>query len=364
MALAALIGLAAGAFAFGAAMGDEPPPQPSLASTLSLPRLAGERIVTGFEGTTVPASLARSIRAGEVAGVILFADNLPDRATARRLTAALQAIKRPPGLRDPLLVMVDQEGGQVVRVSGAPTVSAAAMGARGAEFSRSQGERAAANLRNLGIGVDLAPVLDVARPGGVIADTERGFGASAATVAATAVPFAEGLQGGGVAATAKHFPGIGAATENTDFAVQRIGLSKQALRRIDEAPYRAFAAAGGDLVMLSTAIYPAFSPRPAAFARRIATAELRGRLGFDGVSITDALETVAVRSFGGPRQAGLAAARAGTDLLLFADPGEAAEARRALIARLRAGSLDRAEFEASAQRVMELRHRLAGATVP
>ncbi len=358
IALAALAGLAAGAFALGAAMGDGPPPRPSLASTLSIPWLAGERIVTGFEGTTVPASLARSIRAGEVAGVILFADNLPDRATARRLTASLQAIGRPAGLRDPLLVMVDQEGGQVVRVSGAPTASAAAMGARGAAFSRVQGERTAANLRNLGIDVDLAPVLDVARPGGVIAATERGFGASAAAVSATSIPFAEGLQAGGVAATAKHFPGLGAATENTDFAVQRIGLPAATLRRVDEAPYRAFAAAG-DLVMLSTAIYPALSPKPAAFARPIATGELRSRIGFEGVSITDALETVAVGSFGGPAKAGLAAARAGTDLLLFTDPGEAAAARRALTARLRAGGLDRAEFEASVQRVLELRHRLS-----
>jgi beta-N-acetylhexosaminidase len=358
MALAALAGLAAGAFAFGAAMGDGPPPRPSVASTLSIPRLAGERIVTGFEGTDVPASLARAIRAGEVAGVILFADNLPDRATARRLTSSLQALRRPAGLRDPLLVMVDQEGGQVVRVSGAPTASAAEMGARGAGFSRAQGERTAANLRNLGIGVDLAPVLDVARPGGVIAATERGFGGSAAAVAATAVPFAQGLQGGGVAATAKHFPGFGAAAENTDFAVQRIGLSKATLRGIDEAPYRAFAAAGGELVMLSTAIYPALSPLPAAFARPIATGELRGRIGFEGVSITDALESVAVRHFGGPRKAGLAAARAGTDLLLFADQGEAHEAWRALVAGLRAGRLDRARFEVSATRVLGLRHRL------
>jgi beta-N-acetylhexosaminidase len=339
-------------------MGDGISPRPSLASKLSIPQLAGERIVTGFEGTRVPASLARSIRAGEVAGVVLFADNLPDRATARRLTASLQAIRRPASLRDPLLVMVDQEGGQVVRVSGAPTASAAVMGARGAAFSRAQGERTAANLRDLGIRVDLAPVLDVARPGGVIAATERGFGSSATGVAATAIPFAEGLRAGGVAATAKHFPGLGAAAENTDFAVQRIGLSEAILRGVDEVPYRAFAAAGGDLVMLSTAIYPALSPQPAAFAHAIATAELRGRIGFEGVSITDALETVAVRDFGGPAKAGLAAARAGTDLLLFADPAEAGQARRALVARLRAGRLDRAEFEASVQRVLELRQRL------
>ena len=72
---------------------------------------------------------------------------------------------------------------------------------------------------------------------------------------------------GGVAATAKHFPGLGAAAENTDFAVQRIGLSKATLRAVDEAPYRRFVAAGGEMVMLSTAIYPALSPKPAAFSR-------------------------------------------------------------------------------------------------
>ncbi len=83
--------------------------------------------------------------------------------------------------------------------------------------------------------------------------------------------------------------------------------------------------------MLSTAIYPAFSPQPAAFARSIATGELRDRIGFDGVSITDALESVAVRDFGGPAGAGLAAAAAGTDLLLFTDYRAAAIAGRALL---------------------------------
>ena len=111
--------------------------------------------------------------------------------------------------------------------------------------------------------------------------------------------------------------------------------------------------------MLSTAIYPAFSPEPAAFARAIATGELRGRLGFEGVSITDALDTVAVRDFGGPAKAGVAAARAGTDLLLFTDLAPAERAWRALVAKLRAGGLDRAEFEASAQRVLDLRRELA-----
>jgi beta-N-acetylhexosaminidase len=359
LALGSLAGLAAAAFAFGAALGDSPPPRVDVASTLSIPHLAGERILAGVSGTGVSADLEKAIREGWVAGVVLFADNFPSRAAGRRLVSGLQAIRRPAALRDPLLVMVDQEGGLVKRVGGAPTASAAEMGERGAAFSRAQGRHTAANLRDVRVNVDLAPVLDVARLGGTIAETERGFGSTASQVAATAVPFAAGLREGGVAATAKHFPGLGAASENTDSAVQRIDLSKQVLRDIDEAPYRAFVGAGGDIVMLSTAIYPAFSPDPAAFSRSIATGELRKRLSFEGVSVTDALDTVAVRAFGGPAKSGLAAARAGTDLLLFTDLAPAETARRALVAQLRAGALDREEFEAAAQRVLDLRAELA-----
>jgi len=358
--LYAILGLAIGAFAFGVALGDGPASRPDPATRLPLAELAGQRIVAGFKGTEAPPALKAMIRDGELTGVILFADNFPSRADGRRLIRRLQAIRRPPGLRDPLLVMVDQEGGLVKRLAGAPTASAEQMGAHGAAFSHAQGVATAANLRDAGVNVDLAPVLDVARPGGTIGVTERGFGSSAAMVAATAVPFAVGLQGGGVTPTAKHFPGFGAARENTDFAVQRIDLSKRALRAVDEAPYRRFIARAGELVMLSTAIYPAFSPRPAAFARPIATGELRLRLGFEGVSITDALESVAVREFGGPAQAGLAAARAGTDLLLFTDYRAGDRARRALLGSLRDGSLERADSEVSVDRVLLLRDGLTG----
>ncbi len=92
----------------------------------------------------------------------------------------------------------------------------------------------------------------------------------------------------------------------------------------------------------------------------IATGELRGRLGFEGVSITDALGSAAVSDFGGPAKAGLAAAGAGTDLLLFTDPAAGARAGAALLRGLRSGALSRAEFEVSAGRVLRLRHRLAG----
>jgi beta-N-acetylhexosaminidase len=356
--LAGLVLLAGGALVFGTTLDGEAGPGSSAASRLDAGQLAGQRIVAGFSGTQPPAALRRMIHAGEVAGVILFADNLPGRAVAKRLIGELEATPRPAGLRGPLLVMVDQEGGQVKRLDGAPSASARAMGARGPAFSRAQGRLTGLELREVGINVDLAPVLDVARPGGTIAETERGFGSTPARVAATAVPFAVGLEATGVAATAKHFPGLGAAALNTDDAAQRIALPRPTLRRIDEAPYRRFVEASGAMVMLSTAIYPAFSPRPAAFARPIATDELRGRLGFAGVSITDALDAAAVRAFAGPAEAGIAAARAGADLLLYTDHREAARARRALLRRLRSGSLSRPEFERSVNRVLRLRQRL------
>lgn len=356
MALGLLACLAIGAFACGASLGDESDPaRPSVAETLPPQRLAGLRIVTGLRGTSISPGLREAISDGRVAGVVLFSENIPSRAPGRRLVARLQAILRPPQLRDPLLIMTDQEGGLVKRLGGAPSVSAQGMGARGAAFSAREGRRTAANLRDLGINVDLAPVLDVGRPGGVIAATERSFGSTAARVEATAIPFAKALQAGGVAATGKHFPGFGAARENTDFAVERVDLSKRELRGVDERPYEAFARAGGELVMLSTAIYPAFSDDPAAFTRAIATGELRDRLGFEGVTVTDALETPAVAHFGGTAKVAVAGARAGADLLLFARLGPAERAWKALAARLRAGALDRREFELAAQRVLDLR---------
>jgi beta-N-acetylhexosaminidase len=325
------------------------------AGDLSVRELAGQRLVAGFTGERPPPQLRRMISRGELAGVVLFSDNFDGRSEARSLIRGLQRIRRPRGLRDPLLVMVDQEGGLVKRLPGPPTASAAQMGRRGAAFARDQGKRTGRALARAGFNVDLAPVLDVGRPGGVIDQEGRSFGSSAAKVSETAVPFADGLVTGGVAASGKHFPGLGAAEVNTDFGVAQIDLPKATLRTVDEAPFGAFADAGGRVVMLSTAIYPALSERPAAFSRAIATTELRGQIDFHGVSITDALQSAAAKAFGGPAKVGRAAARAGTDLLLFRQYTGAAQAGAALRASLRARRLPRAGFEASVQRVLDLR---------
>src|SRR5436190_9645658 len=221
LAVVAICALAVGAFVFGASLQESAAPLPSVVSRLSLDRLAGQRIVLGFRAARVPSAVVRMIRAGRAAGVILFSENLPSRGAGQRLIQRLQAIPRPPGLRDPLLVMTDQEGGSVKRIGGPPAASAQAMGSRGAAFARSQGRMSAVNLRNLGVNLDLAPVLDVARPGGTIAEADRGFGSTPTEVGATAVGFAAGLQAGGVAAAGKHFPGLGSARLNTDDAVAR-----------------------------------------------------------------------------------------------------------------------------------------------
>ena len=110
--------------------------------------------------------------------------------------------------------------------------------------------------------------------------------------------------------------------------------------------------------MISTAIYPALSSRPAAFSRRIVTGELRDRLGFRGVTITDSLGSAAVAAFGGGREVAVDGAAAGDDLLLFADLHGALAGHQALVSQLRKGGLKRTPFLAAASRVLRLRAAL------
>lgn len=332
------------------------------APALPLEQAIGQRIVASLPGATVPDELARDIRRGRVAGVILFGRNIVSRAQLRALTQRLQAERRrgPRALRDrPLLVLIDQEGGLVKRLPGAPTRSAAQLGATGsAELARAEGLATARNLRGVGVNANLAPVLDVGMPGSSVRELGRTYGATPATVIAFGGAFADGLAAGHVLACAKHFPGLGRGMANQDDRINRIDAPLDVLRQIDEAPFRAAARRGVALTMVSSAVYPALSPRPALFARRVATDELRGPVGFRGVSITDDLETVSLAHLSPERKA-LAAARAGNDLLLFAQSAAAAQrGRAALIRAVRAGRLSRAAIDVGAERVLALRETL------
>ena len=305
---------------------------------------------------------ATAIREGEVAGVVLFAENFPSRAAGRRLIARLQAIPRPPKLRDPLLVMVDQEGGLVKRLDGAPTASASEMGARGAAFSARQGRRTAANLRDVGVNVDLAPVLDVGRPGGVDRRNRtrlrrrprRGSPRPRS-------PSPRRCRRGGVAATGKHFPGFGAAPRKhrlrgrTDRPLQA-----RAAARSTRRPTRAFVAAGRRAGDAEHRDLPGLLRRPGRLhprdrhrrAARPASASRASR------SPTRWKRPRSNTSAAPPRPRSPAPAPA-TDLLLFAASGRPRRPGGRWSAKLRAGALDRAEFEQAAQRVLDLRAGLA-----
>jgi beta-N-acetylhexosaminidase len=350
--LAAALAALAGVLPSGAAAAPDP------TAGLSLRQLVGQRLVVSFEGTRVPDTLRRRVRRGELAGVILFAGNVPSRSSARALVRELQGIRRPPGLRSPLLVMVDQEGGRVKRLPGPPLRSPAEIGRTGRRrLARRSGRATARNLRDVGVNVNLAPVVDLGLPGGVQRRLGRTYGARPGLVAALGSAFARGLEEGGVAATLKHFPGLGRVRSDADRLVQRVPLSLDRLRRADERPFAAGIRAGASLVMTGNAIYPSLSRRPALLSRRVVSGELRRRLGFRGVTITDALDTRALAPYGPPARLARAAAGAGNDLLLMGSRSGAA-AFRALLASARTDRLARPGLRAAARRVLRLRAAL------
>jgi beta-N-acetylhexosaminidase len=319
-------------------------------------KLLGQRIMVGFRGTTAPRRLLHAVRGGDVGSVILFAANLRSRSQALALTGALQRAARAGG-NPKLLIATDQEGGQVQRVPGvAPTLSPPEIARTGQlSTATAQGRATGAGLRRWGISWDLAPVVDVPTfSDAFIWRQGRAFSFSAATVARYASAFTSGLQSRGVAASAKHFPGLGLATTDTDFA--HLELHPTAAQRAAALkPYETMIGAGVDSVMASIAGFDAYDPSGtvAALSRPIITGLLRGRLGFSGVVITDALGSSTGHD---ERAAGVLAAAAGADVLLYTDsaPGELAALRSALSQ----GRLSRAEAVGSYRRIITLKRTL------
>jgi beta-N-acetylhexosaminidase len=212
--------------------------------------------------------------------------------------------------------------------------------------------------------VNLAPVLDVFyKSGNFIDQYQRSYSNDASVVTACGQAFITAQQQTGVAATAKHFPGLGSATrsQNTDAGPVTLKVSLSGLRGKDEVPYPAAIAAGVKLIMASWAVYPAFDAKnPAGLSAAVIQSELRGRLGYQGVTITDAIEAGALTAFGSFGQRAVLAAQAGMDLLLCSaqDPSQGQAVVTALASALDGGQLDATTFNAAAQRVTALRNGL------
>jgi beta-N-acetylhexosaminidase len=320
-------------------------------------RLAGQMLVVRFEGTATP-ELLRAARRAEIGGVIAFPPAGADLGGVRAEIARLQRAARSAGV-PPLLVATDQEGGDVKRFPTLPPVTPPVeLAAAGEAAATAEGRDTGRALRQIGVNVDLAPVLDVPAVAGAFM-AGRSFGSESAIVAAVGVGFASGLEAAGVAATAKHFPGLGRATANTDLGPSVVGGSRADLGQ-DIAPFRAAVDAGVSLVMTSNATYPAVDQeRPASLSEPV-TRLLRDRLGFEGAVITDDLLAGAISGAGyGSGDAAVAAAQAGADLLLFARL-PAPEALPALVTAITRGALDRQALLEACVRNLALRESLAG----
>lgn len=317
-------------------------------------QLVGQLLLVRMRGAAPSPAFLQRVERGEVGGVVLFSDDLGP--SSRTSIAALQAAAKAGG-QPPLLIAVDQEGGIVKRLPGPPTLAPPQMTT--AAVARSQGAATARSLRSAGINLDLAPVLDIGY-GGFI--TPRTFGSTPAAVATRGVAFAEGLAAGGVGATAKHFPGLGRATVNTDDAPVVVRATATQLRA-DWLPFRTAVRHGIGAVMVSTAVYPALGSRlPAAFAPGIVAA-LRRQLGFRGVIVTDALRTPAVERLYATPEAAVRAVAARDDLVLAAGPsdsyadtdGASSSSFAALVAAVQNHRIPLAQVRAAYERVLALK---------
>jgi beta-N-acetylhexosaminidase len=327
--------------------------------SVGLKRLVGQTIVAKLGKKGPDPALIKRVRQGQVGGLIAL-ENDPQKlqADVKQLQAAASAGDNPP-----LLVMIDQEGGDVKRLpQGPPDTSPQDLGASGDEGQATdEGQKTGSFLRDLGVNVDLAPVLDVAQP--TTADTikSRTFGSDPGTVAKVGVSFAEGLQDGGTVATAKHFPGLGRATVSTDDRPVSIAATSDQLQS-DLEPFKAAVAAGVDMVMVSTASYPTLgSKKEAAFSPAIVRGLLRSQLGFDGVVITDDLEAPSVTGQVAPTLVPSSALQAGDDLLLFAQHDSASDrAFGTLVSEVKSGDLNRAVVEDAYDRITTLKESPPG----
>ena len=235
-------------------------------------------------------------------------------------------------------------------------MTAQTLGRESVDRSRQAGRATGAYLAGLGVNVDFAPVLDVPDSAGSFLGS-RAFGQDPATVTSHGVAFIPGLQRQGVAATAKHFPGLGTARANTDLHRVDVTSSRAELERRLE-PFRAATKANVKLMMVSNASYSSLDPsrRAAALSPAIVETLLRHDIGYRGVVVTDTMSAPGLLRYAQPE---LNALRAGVDVLLYSD-NEAASARayRQLVADARSGALRRATLEHSYQRVQALKQWL------
>jgi beta-N-acetylhexosaminidase len=326
----------------------------STPSQIPLPKLVGQTVVGKLGKGGPDKNTLKRVRAGEIGGFVVFpaknGNNLKSQVAKLQQAAS-------DGGNPPLMIAIDQEGGPVKRLKGPPTVAPKALGESGdTDTAKQQGQQTAEFLSGFGVNVDLAPVADVSHAGTPSTIKERTFGSDPANVAKLVVAFSDGLKDGGNAATVKHFPGLGLASENTDTSAVTIPADRGILET-DEAPFSAAIDAGVPLVMMSTAKYPGLGSKdPAAWSQPIIQDDLRQRLSFNGVVITDDLESAAATDVLSPEKAAVRSLAAGADMVMFATGlGTSQAAYKSLVKAAEKGTLTRTQLEDAYGRITDLK---------
>ncbi len=313
----------------------------------TLERLATSCIFPGFEGTGPPDWVRRWLERG-LGGVVLFGWNVESPEQLRQLSAALRSE------RDDVLVGIDEEGGDVTRLearTGSSYPGNAALGAvDDVELTEQVAAAMAADLRAVGVNLDLAPVADVNTNAQNPVIGIRSFGAEGPLVARHVAAFVRGLQGVGVAACAKHFPGHGDTSEDSHHELPVVeSIEAEAL-----APFRAAIEAGVQAIMTAHIVVRDLGEAPATMSGKILHGLLREDLGYGGLVMTDALEMRAIADTVGVEEGAVRAIEAGADALclghdLFEDSVRLV--RDALVGAVRSGRLQEARLVDAAGRV-------------
>jgi beta-N-acetylhexosaminidase len=332
-----------------------------------------DRLMLAFPGTTLSADAQRRLREAPAAGLTLFRyENVDTPDQVRELTEAAQ---RAAAARDPeagpLLIAADHEGGQLVALGdgATPFPGNMALGAAGDPgLAERVGLAMGRELAAMGVNVAYAPVCDLAtRPANPHLGI-RSFGDDPASVAAHAAAMVRGLRAGGVAAAAKHFPGLGEADVDSHHTLPVVDTDRARLETRELVPFAAAIGAGAELVMSTHIALPALTgdpALPATLAREVMHDLVRSDLGFTGLTITDALDMAALPQGTGQVVDVIAALRAGVDLLLCTpDPVLRARIEDAVTQAAARRLFDPAELIASAARLATLRARLATVARP
>ena len=296
-----------------------------------------------------------------VGGALSFAANIQSGDQTRAMTSALQHAAAIP-----LLMSVDQEGGLVNRFRAIIGSQPGANAMTTPEIAYQRGQHDAQLLQSYGYNLNLAPVVDVGTANPQLLD--RTFGSDPTTVATLAEAYMAGLQqSGAVTACLKHFPGIGSTTTDPHIGLPALQRSRADWERIDLAPYRALLATGKvRAIMVTHEMIPAVDSQfPSSLSPAVIDGELRQKLGFQGVVITDSLVMGALNNRWTVAQAAALAIEAGADMVIGPQNAQVvAQVKDALKAAIASGKLSQARLETSVKRVLKVKIAMGLLPIP